>query len=332
MFQFKQVDGDVHSVSFGAADIGSWSFSTNLVKIFFFKSTQHLNAKHLFDLLKLQTYDRWLNSEKGTKFEGFFLAANNNPLDMNLKLEVKLAVVGDETSGAYIHPSAVPHAVYWAAPQYCVAIHKMQRAIEDYCAGPPPPHVPEWTQEKEWEATTNKQKVAKLDEALKQDKNTVHKRLTSAISYALVNLADDNHRRELVHKLEKLDKQIYRGTYYCNAGKHTFCIMKLNAVSYWTYFLIECPTSKFHKKMQHIRHQYPKATLAYKQDLVPNAIEVITELKSDKRITYHEGFCTAPHYLAENKFFAIVTDICQCDNPIIPVDEPYDEVDNYEFV
>src|SRR5258708_37745049 len=156
MFQFKQVDGDVHSVSFGAADIGYWSFESRMAEIFFFKTTQHLNAKHLFDLLKLQTYDRWLNSEKGTKFEGFFLATHNNPLDINSKLEVKIAAVGEETCGAYIHPVAVPHAVYWAAPQYCGVVHKMQRAIEEYCAGPkhPPPHVPmyEWTQEKEDEA------------------------------------------------------------------------------------------------------------------------------------------------------------------------------------
>src|SRR5258708_17436674 len=121
MFQFKQVDGDVYSVSFGAADIGDWSFSSRMVEIFFFKTTQHLNAKHLFDFLKLQTYDRWLNSEKGTKLEGYILSdqprAAENPLDINSKLEIKIAAVGDPTSGAYIHPAVVPHAMNWAAPQ-----------------------------------------------------------------------------------------------------------------------------------------------------------------------------------------------------------------------
>ena len=245
MFQFKQVDGDVHSVSFGAA-ADDWS--SKMVEIFFFKTTQHLNAKHLFDFLKLQTYDRWLNSEKGTKFEGYFLATDNNPLDMNSKLEVKIAAVGDETSGAYIHPVAVPHAVYWAAPQHCLAIHKMQRAIEEYCARHP---------------------------------------------------SADDARKAKQH------------------DKHVFCILKLNAVSYWQYFIIECKAHKFHKKFQHARKMHSKATIAYKQDLVPNVIKVADELKSDKRIMMHENYCSITQYLPENKFFAIVTDICQCDDPII---------------
>src|SRR5258708_1207090 len=202
MFQFKQVDGDVYSVSFGAADIGDWSFSSRMVEIFFFKTTQHLNAKHLFDFLKLQTYDQWLNSEKGTKFKGFCIGTGNNPRDINSKLEVNIAAVGHETCGAYIHPAAVPHATYWAAPQHCLAIHKMQRAIDEYCARP---------------------------------------------------------------ECEQHDN-------------HVFCILKLNAASYWQYFIIECKAHKFHKKFQHARNMYSKAPIPSNQNLLPTALKALHEL------------------------------------------------------
>jgi KilA-N domain/Protein of unknown function (DUF3627) len=235
-------------------------------------------------------------------------------------------------SGTYCHPDLIPHIACWISPDFALKVSKVVNSymIEEYkhklhAAEQTATellftlHLSNQALEDAQLALGNAEQTVATTQLAMHSSEEEGKQLTDLVQQksALVSVKQE----EIGQLQKKVDHKTRERRVW--ASTHGFTMLQLNdQTSHMSHYAIRCLGHRLNTAINKLKRKHPSAQIIYRNQHVPNAINLYKRLKSHRIVEYKHNYCTPT--CSQSQLLYLLNSLCEdaYSAPLLKSDTP----------